>query len=89
MTVCPYCGRNVEPPGVQGGRPRRWCSSGCRVAGEAKRRRVGQVLRRLEKDRAWHRVHWNHAATIERLDAQIAEQQAEFDRLAGVPERTA
>lgn len=85
---CPYCGRDIQPPDVQGGRPRRWCSAGCQRSGEAKMRRINLVLKRLELDKAWQQRHTNHAATIERIDAQIAEQQARYDHLAGVPERT-
>ncbi len=50
-------------------------------------RRINLLLKRLEHDKAWQQIHHNHSATIERIDAQIAEQQAEFDRLAGVPTR--
>jgi hypothetical protein len=50
--------------------------------------RIGQVLRRLEKGRAWHAVHGAiHAPTMARFDAEIAVQQRLFDRLAGVLER--
>jgi hypothetical protein len=85
--LCPYCGREIPPPGVRGGRPRRWCSAGCQRAGEAQMRRINLVLKRLELDKAWQQRHSRHTATIELIDAQIAEQQARYDRLAGVPER--
>jgi hypothetical protein len=86
--LCPNCDREIQPPGSQGGRPRRWCSAGCQRAGEAKMRRTNQLLRRLEKDRAWSQMHgYNSAKLVAKLDAQIAEQQAIYDRLAGVPER--
>jgi hypothetical protein len=84
--LCPYCGRDIQPPDVQGGRPRRWCSAGCKRSGEAKMRRINLVLKRLELDKVWQERHGRHAATIERIDAQIAEQQACYDHLAGVPE---
>jgi hypothetical protein len=85
--LCPYCGREIPPPGVRGGRPRRWCSAGCQRAGEAQMCRINLVLKRLELDKAWQQRHSRHTATIELIDAQIAEQQARYDRLAGVPER--
>lgn len=85
--LCPKCGAALEPPGSSGGRPRRWCSDSCQRSGEAKMRRIGQVLRNLEKDRAWHKVHSSHAPTLARFDAEIATQQACYDRLAGCPER--
>jgi hypothetical protein len=86
--LCPYCGRDIQPPDVQGGRPRRWCSAGCQRAGEAKMRRINQLLRRLERDRAWCQVHgYNSAKLVAQFDAQIAEQQAAYDRLAGVEDR--
>jgi hypothetical protein len=47
-------------------------------------RRVGQVLKRLELDRVWHLRHGRDRG-IERIDELIAEQQARYDRLAGVP----
>jgi hypothetical protein len=84
--TCPYCDREIQPPGAQGGRPRRWCSAGCQRAGEAEMRRTNQVLRQLEKDRARQQVHFFHAPTMARLEAQIAEHQARFNYLAGVPE---
>jgi hypothetical protein len=84
--LCPYCGREIPPPGAQGGRPRRWCSAGCQRSGEAKMRRINLVLKRLELDKVWQERNGRHAATIERIDAQIAEQQARYDHLGGVPE---
>ena len=58
------------------------------MSGEARMHRIGQVLRRLEKGRAWHAVHGAiHAPTMARFDAEIAVQQRLFDRLAGVLER--
>jgi hypothetical protein len=85
---CPKCGTPLEPPDTQGGRPRRWCSAGCQRSGEAKMRRINGVLKRLEKDKAHVQRHSNHAPSIERIDAVIAEWQQQYDRLAGVPERT-
>ena len=86
--LCPNCDRQIEPPGSQGGRPRRWCSAGCQRSGEAKMRRLHQVLKRLERDRAWYLVHGRSNAYTEKIDAQIAVEQQKFDHLAGVPERT-
>ena len=54
-------------------------------SGETKMRRVNQVLRRLEKDRAWYQVHGYSSATVAKFDAQIAEEQAIYAHLAGVP----
>ena len=56
-------------------------------------RRINQVLRRLERDRVWHQMHFfgSGSAKLARLakfDEQIAEAQARYDRLAGVAERT-
>jgi hypothetical protein len=85
---CPKCDTPLEPPGTPGGRPRRWCSAGCQRSGEAEMRRINLVLKRLELDKAWQQRHSNHPATIERIDAVIAEWQQQYDHLAGVPERT-
>ncbi len=84
---CPKCGNPLKPPGTSGGRPRRWCSPGCQRSGEAQMRRINLVLKRLELDKAWHQRHSNHPATIERIDATIAERQRAYDHLAGVPKR--
>src|SRR5689334_9707843 len=81
---CPNCGREIQPPGPFGGRPRRWCSAGCQRSGEAKMRRVNQVLRRLDKDRAWYQVLGYCSETVAKFDTQIAEEQAIYDHLAGV-----
>jgi hypothetical protein len=86
MELCPNCDRDIQPPDAQGGRPRRWCSPGCQRSGEAKMRRANQLLRRLEKDRAWHQLHGFNSPKLAEFDAQIAEQQTRFDHLAGVPE---
>jgi hypothetical protein len=51
-------------------------------------RRINLMLKSLERDKAWQQRHTGHTVTIERIDAQIAEQQAQYDRLAGVPEVT-
>ena len=84
---CPKCGIPLEPPGVSGGRPRRWCSAGCQRAGEAQMRIIHAVIKRLELDKTWQQRHSRHVATIEQIDELIAERRREYDRLAGVPER--
>ena len=48
-------------------------------------RRINLLLKRLEFDKAWEERHNHNSASIEHIDAQIAEQQKRFDHLAGVP----
>jgi hypothetical protein len=84
---CPHCDNPLDPPGTQGGRPRRWCSAGCQRSGEAEMRRLHRVLVRLELDKVWQQRH-GRPAMIERIDEQIAERKRAYDRLAGVAERT-
>jgi hypothetical protein len=85
--LCPKCGTLIKPPGESGGRPRRWCSPGCKQSTEQEMRRVGQVLKRLELDKVWKQRH-GRAGGIERIDELIVEQQRRYDFLAGVPSVT-
>lgn len=89
--LCPYCGRDIQPPDVQGGRPRRWCSAGCQRSGEERMRRLHLVLNGLERDKVWQQRHaderYGRETAIERIDELIAERQRVYDHLAGVPER--
>lgn len=85
VSKCPKCGSQLDRPGASGGRPRRWCSSGCQRSGEAQMRRLTLDLKHLERSRTWYQLDGRDTA---RIDAVIAQRQAEFDRLAGVPERS-
>jgi hypothetical protein len=82
---CPKCDAVLDPPGESGGRPRRWCSTGCQRSGEAQMRRLNLDLKHLEGRRTWCQLVGEDTT---QLDAVIAERQAEYDRLAGVPERS-
>jgi hypothetical protein len=80
---CPNCLTALERPGESRGRPRRWCSDGCKRSGEGKMRRLHQALKALDRDKVRQLRHSNHAATIARIDELIEERQREYDRLAG------
>lgn len=80
-TECPKCGAElVKNP--RGGRPTRWCSDGCKRSGEDEMNRLSSLLRKYEEGRACDRL--NGRDTADR-DQVIAELQARYDRLAGVP----
>lgn len=48
-------------------------------------RRLTLDLKHLERRRTWNQLDGRDTA---RIDAVIAQRQAEFDHLAGVPERS-
>jgi hypothetical protein len=80
---CVKCGTSLEGPGERGGRPSRFCSEGCKTSTEAEMRRLTVVLRKFEVERGHCLIH---GGTPERTDRVIAELQARFDHLAGVPQ---
>ena len=82
---CPKCGTPLEPPGSNGGRPRRWCSPGCQRSGESEMRRIHSVLRDLSRKKSFSQIH---GYGTEQIDAVMAEWQRAYDHLAGVPERS-
>jgi hypothetical protein len=78
---CPKCGSAlVKNP--RGGRPTRWCSEGCKRSGESEMSRLESLLRLFEEGKYVEML--NGRLGQRRLDA-IAEMQARFDHLAGVP----
>ena len=83
LSNCPYCGAELAAPSERGGRPRRWCSDGCALAGEAAMRRANAMIRRLTEQANFVRLGGNEPR--QRVTELLAEWQAEYDRLAGVP----
>jgi hypothetical protein len=83
---CPRCGATLPPPGSSGGRPRRWCSTGCQRSGESQMRNIHAVIKRVMLDKAWQQRHMPGRDTSQ-FDVVIAEWQQKYDTLAGVPER--
>jgi hypothetical protein len=81
---CPKCGTEPEPK-PKGGRPTRWCSDGCRTAGEAEMARLQRLLVKFEEGHYVHLLNYDDASA-RRLKV-LAELQARYDHLAGVPER--
>ncbi|MGC4933859.1 hypothetical protein ACLQ3C_09250 [Gordonia sp. DT30] len=63
------------------GRPTRWCSSGCKAAGEAEIRRLGTILAKFEEGRA---VDALNGHTDQRRAEVIADLSGRLDRLYGV-----
>ncbi len=80
---CVKCGASLERPGPGGGRPSRFCCEGCKTSAEAEMRRLTVLLRKFEEGRAVDML--NDGCTSPRREKVIAELQARFDHLAGVP----
>jgi hypothetical protein len=88
---CPKCGAELAKS-PRGGRPTRWCSDGCKRSGEAELARLQSKLRDWEDGLRECRLNGYdtnayHKESFERRVAIIAEMQARFDHLAGVPVR--
>lgn len=77
--LCPKCGNKIEP---KRGRPARWCGDGCRRSGEDELTRLQSLLRAFEQGRAVDRLNGHDT---KKRDQVIAELQARFDHLCGVP----
>ena len=84
-TECPKCGTELARS-PKGGRPTRWCSDGCRNAGEAEMTRLQRLLVKFEEGQTRHLL--NYAEANPRRQKVIDEMQARYDHLAGCPERT-
>lgn len=82
---CVKCGSSLASPGRSGGRPSRFCCEGCKVSAEAEMRRVNVLLRKLEEGLALDQL--NPSLASARRPQVIADLQARFDHLAGVPPR--
>jgi hypothetical protein len=84
-SACPKCGAEL-PSSPKGGRPTRWCCDGCRKSGEAEMARLQSLLRKFEEGRYVHLLNYDDVPP--RRQKVIAEMQARYDHLAGVPKRT-
>lgn len=78
-SLCPKCGA-MRPAGR--GRPSRWCSEGCKRSGEAEMARLQSLLRKGEEGRFVDAL--NGLPNTNRVKA-VADLQARYDHLAGVP----
>jgi predicted amidophosphoribosyltransferase len=82
-TECPKCGAPLaKSPG--GGRPTRWCCEGCKRSGESEMSRLQSLLKGFEEGRYVHLLNYDEVPP--RRQKVIAEMQARYDHLAGVPE---
>lgn len=81
---CPKCGTELAS-GPNGGRPTRWCCEGCKRSGEAEMSRLQTLLRKFEEGRGVELLRGDEVSS--RRVKVIADMQARYDRLAGVPER--
>jgi hypothetical protein len=81
---CPKCGTAIAKS-PSGGRPTRWCCEGCKRSGEAEMSRLQSLLRKFEQGRGVELL--NREEVSPRRQRVIAEMQARYDHLAGVPER--
>jgi hypothetical protein len=84
-TECVKFGTPQQALGGRGGRPSRFCSDGCNVSAEAEMRRLNVLLRKFEEGRGAELLNADQVSP--RREKVIAEMQARFDHLAGVPER--
>ena len=81
---CPKCGTELASS-PRGGRPTRWCSEGCKRSGEAEMSRLQSLLKGFEEGRGVELL--NRDEVSPRRVKVIADMQARYDHLAGVPER--
>jgi hypothetical protein len=80
--TCRKCSSQLaKSPG--GGRPTRWCCEGCKRSGEAEMARLHALLRRFEEGRGVELL--NRDEVSPRRVKVIADMQARYDHLAGVP----
>ena len=56
--TCRKCGREVPQPAGDRGRPRSYCSTGCRRAMEYELRRLQKALEGVEEQLRWCRFGW-------------------------------
>jgi hypothetical protein len=80
---CVKCGGDLQSPSPRGGRPSRFCCDGCKVSAEAEMRRLNTNLRAFEEGRSVQLLNQDEVSP--RRQKVIAEMQARFDHLAGVP----
>ncbi len=73
--MCRKCGREV-PESVGPGRPRSYCSTGCRRAMEYETRRLQTALDAIEEQLRWCRLGWNG-----RSESQSSKYDTERERL--------
>jgi hypothetical protein len=83
---CPKCGTELASS-PKGGRPTRWCCEGCKRSGEAEMARLQSQLRDFEGGRWVHLLNYDEVPP--RRAKVLAEMQARYDHLAGVPQRGA
>ncbi len=57
--TCRKCGREVAQSNGDRGRPRSYCSTGCRRAMEYELRRLQKGLEAIEEQLTWCRLGWN------------------------------
>ncbi len=81
---CVKCGAELGVPRLQGGRPSRFCSGGCKISGEAEMRRLTFLLRKFEEGAGVECLNGDGKVSLKR-EKVIAGLRARFDHLAGVP----
>jgi hypothetical protein len=79
---CPKCGTAIlRSP--NGGRPTRWCCDGCKISGEAEMGRLSALMKKHLEGLYYDKLN-RFPGTASR-EALLAEMQARYDHLAGVP----
>ena len=71
--TCRKC-RRALPVSAATGRPRRFCSTGCRRAAEYELRRLQRQLEEVEEQARWCRLGW-HGRTESQASKYLAEQE--------------
>ena len=74
--TCIKCGHEI-PPHAGPGRPRRYCSTGCRRAMEYELRRLQRALENVEERQRWDRINRQENPALEqerrRVESRLRE----------------
>ncbi len=68
-STCRKCGAPVEQTGGRG-RPRSYCSVGCRRAAEREIRRADRAIEQMEERARWARINNADRASVAKYDAE-------------------
>ncbi len=68
-STCRKCGDPVEQTGGRG-RPRTYCSTGCRRAAEREIRRADRAVELVEEQLRWRRINGVRKTTLARFESE-------------------
>ncbi len=69
LTTCRKCSAPIEATGKPG-RPRSYCSVGCRRAAEREIRRLDRAIEQMEERARWARINNADRASVAKYDAE-------------------